>query len=219
MSDRIKKYPHPEEAAQRLSRGTHSADPAARQSFRSLGGCVMSGPIAGRNDSCPCGSGRKFKKCCGAAHPAPASASPPRGARPVRLNLSPLSEAGELREAAEALRQSMHGVPTARLNAGNAAGARRTAGAAADRGGPTFSPAGGRFAPGREIAGRRHRPAPGDPARPGGCRIAPRARPGIVAQRPPRRGNRQLRGGDRSRRRGRDRPLSVSGRLRPSGAD
>ena len=125
MSDRIKKYPHPEEAAQRLSRGTHSADPAARQSFRSLGGCVMSGPIAGRNDSCPCGSGRKFKKCCGAAHPAPASASPPRGARPVRLNFGPLSEAGELREAAEALRQSMHGVPTARLNAGNAAGARR----------------------------------------------------------------------------------------------
>jgi uncharacterized protein YecA (UPF0149 family) len=24
-------------------------------------------PIAGRNDPCPCGSGKKFKKCCGAA--------------------------------------------------------------------------------------------------------------------------------------------------------
>jgi SEC-C motif-containing protein len=24
------------------------------------------GPRAGRNDPCPCGSGRKFKKCCGA---------------------------------------------------------------------------------------------------------------------------------------------------------
>jgi uncharacterized protein YecA (UPF0149 family) len=24
------------------------------------------GPKVGRNDPCPCGSGRKFKKCCGA---------------------------------------------------------------------------------------------------------------------------------------------------------
>ena len=24
------------------------------------------GPKAGRNDPCPCGSGKKFKKCCGA---------------------------------------------------------------------------------------------------------------------------------------------------------
>ncbi len=24
-------------------------------------------PAIGRNDSCPCGSGKKFKKCCGAA--------------------------------------------------------------------------------------------------------------------------------------------------------
>ncbi|MBW3623461.1 MAG: SEC-C domain-containing protein [Armatimonadetes bacterium] len=27
---------------------------------------VSSGPKAGRNDPCPCGSGKKFKKCCGA---------------------------------------------------------------------------------------------------------------------------------------------------------
>ena len=27
----------------------------------------------GRNDPCPCGSGRKFKQCCGAARPAAAS--------------------------------------------------------------------------------------------------------------------------------------------------
>ena len=80
---------------------------------------------AGRNDPCPCGSGRKFKQCCGAAHPAAAAASPPRGPRPDRLNLGPLSEAGELREAAEALRQSMHGVETTRMNAGNAADAGR----------------------------------------------------------------------------------------------
>ena len=32
----------------------------------------MSGP--GRNDPCPCGSGKKYKKCCGAA--APAAAEP-----------------------------------------------------------------------------------------------------------------------------------------------
>jgi len=26
---------------------------------------VVSGPKTGRNEACPCGSGRKFKKCCG----------------------------------------------------------------------------------------------------------------------------------------------------------
>lgn len=26
---------------------------------------VRSSPKVGRNDPCPCGSGRKFKKCCG----------------------------------------------------------------------------------------------------------------------------------------------------------
>ncbi|MBT3618897.1 MAG: zinc chelation protein SecC [Porticoccaceae bacterium] len=25
-------------------------------------------PKIGRNDSCPCGTGRKFKKCCGSHH-------------------------------------------------------------------------------------------------------------------------------------------------------
>jgi len=28
---------------------------------------VVKGPQPGRNDPCPCGSGKKFKKCCGAA--------------------------------------------------------------------------------------------------------------------------------------------------------
>jgi SWIM/SEC-C metal-binding protein len=28
---------------------------------------VRSGPTIGRNDPCSCGSGRKFKRCCGAA--------------------------------------------------------------------------------------------------------------------------------------------------------
>ena len=27
---------------------------------------VRNGPKIGRNDPCPCGSGKKFKKCCGA---------------------------------------------------------------------------------------------------------------------------------------------------------
>jgi len=26
---------------------------------------VIRGPKIGRNDPCPCGSGKKFKKCCG----------------------------------------------------------------------------------------------------------------------------------------------------------
>lgn len=31
------------------------------------GGVERSGPKVGRNDPCPCGSGKKYKKCCGAA--------------------------------------------------------------------------------------------------------------------------------------------------------
>jgi uncharacterized protein YecA (UPF0149 family) len=27
---------------------------------------VLKGKQAGRNDPCPCGSGKKYKKCCGA---------------------------------------------------------------------------------------------------------------------------------------------------------
>jgi tetratricopeptide (TPR) repeat protein len=88
---------------------------------------VTNGPAAasaeqtGRNDLCPCGSGREFKECCGAARPAVASVSPPRNARPDRANFGPLSEAGRLREAAEEFRQWRHGVPAALPNAGDAA--------------------------------------------------------------------------------------------------
>lgn len=32
---------------------------------------VRAGPKVGRNDPCPCGSGLKFKKCCGAISPSP----------------------------------------------------------------------------------------------------------------------------------------------------
>ena len=38
---------------------THSAHPAALPTVRDT-------PKVGRNDPCPCGSGKKFKKCCGA---------------------------------------------------------------------------------------------------------------------------------------------------------
>jgi len=34
---------------------------------RSIAPFVRSGPKIGRNDPCPCGSGKKYKKCCLAA--------------------------------------------------------------------------------------------------------------------------------------------------------
>jgi tetratricopeptide (TPR) repeat protein len=75
----------------------------------------------GRNDPCPCGSGRKFKQCCGAGRTAAAPVAPPRNGRPDRLDLGLLSEAGKLREAAEGLRQSMHGAPAPFRRAENGA--------------------------------------------------------------------------------------------------
>jgi hypothetical protein len=32
---------------------------------------MRGGPKIGRNDPCPCGSGKKFKKCCGADDASP----------------------------------------------------------------------------------------------------------------------------------------------------
>ncbi|MGD9773768.1 SEC-C metal-binding domain-containing protein, partial [Diaphorobacter sp.] len=40
-----------------------------RQLWRSLGPrveTIVKGEQPGRNDLCPCGSGKKYKKCCGA---------------------------------------------------------------------------------------------------------------------------------------------------------
>ncbi len=48
---------------ERLLRGEAEVDEKPRQ-------C---GPKIGRNDPCPCGSGKKFKKCCLLATPAAAS--------------------------------------------------------------------------------------------------------------------------------------------------
>jgi len=41
---------------------------------RRLGESVVPSPTAGRNDACPCGSGRKFKHCCLQSRTAEASA-------------------------------------------------------------------------------------------------------------------------------------------------
>ena len=43
------------------------AEPAAGAPRQAV---VRQGPKVGRNDPCPCGSGKKYKKCCGAVVPA-----------------------------------------------------------------------------------------------------------------------------------------------------
>jgi uncharacterized protein len=46
----------------------HSREPLARLAMRGREAAArQTPPPAGRNDPCPCGSGRKYKKCCGAA--------------------------------------------------------------------------------------------------------------------------------------------------------
>lgn len=69
--------------------------------------------MPGRNGPCPCGSGRKFKLCCGAnrsrrdaaGQPAPLAALPSSGLAPRPAGgeaaLGPLTELGELHTAAE----------------------------------------------------------------------------------------------------------------------
>jgi tetratricopeptide (TPR) repeat protein len=63
----------------------------------------------GRNGPCPCGSGRKFKHCCGAGPPQ--SATKPRDG----LNVGPLSEVAKLREAADRFREARSALPAGRL--------------------------------------------------------------------------------------------------------
>jgi len=43
-------------------RGGEAAQTGAAQQAR--GGTLRAGPKVGRNDPCPCGSGKKYKKCC-----------------------------------------------------------------------------------------------------------------------------------------------------------
>jgi tetratricopeptide (TPR) repeat protein len=87
---------------------------------------------AGRNDPCSCGSGRKFKQCCGAGRRASATSEPPRDAWRQLPNLGPLSEAGKLREAA-GLRESMYGARIPFGAPGNAGTSAKRQTGAADR--------------------------------------------------------------------------------------
>ncbi len=60
-----------------------AADPTAGGDFR-VDTVRASGPKVGRNDPCPCGSGKKYKKCHGATPPS-RSARPPDAAGPGSL--------------------------------------------------------------------------------------------------------------------------------------
>jgi preprotein translocase subunit SecA len=55
--------PPSEEELEALAEG---GDGNGRRSQRAVQTTVRSGPKVGRNDPCPCGSGKKHKKCCGA---------------------------------------------------------------------------------------------------------------------------------------------------------
>ncbi len=49
----------PGEEAQRSAASARQGGPARQQTVRNYG------PRVGRNDACPCGSGKKYKNCCG----------------------------------------------------------------------------------------------------------------------------------------------------------
>jgi len=46
-----------EKPAQAAAKQAESANPQSHPAYQP-------GPKVGRNDSCPCGSGKKYKKCC-----------------------------------------------------------------------------------------------------------------------------------------------------------
>lgn len=58
-------------------------DFAPGQGFADDEPIVRRSPRIGRNDPCPCGSGRKYKKCCGRQQPAGAARPSDRGPEPV----------------------------------------------------------------------------------------------------------------------------------------
>jgi tetratricopeptide (TPR) repeat protein len=76
----------------------------------------------GRNDPCPCGSGRKFKHCCGMPAPQPTdfatrladgTAAAKRAGN--SLGIGPLTETAKLSEAADRFQQARSGLPAALL--------------------------------------------------------------------------------------------------------
>jgi len=68
---------------------------------------VSANPKAGRNDPCPCGSGRKYKHCCGAV----AAPAPPAGGEELN-RLAVMIHGGRLAEAEERLRALLEGRPS-----------------------------------------------------------------------------------------------------------
>ncbi len=68
--------PPTDTAAAPSSTDAASADGAAPVSTENLQPVRRGGPKIGRNDMCPCGSGKKYKDCHGAAAPAPTEDKP-----------------------------------------------------------------------------------------------------------------------------------------------
>ncbi len=48
---------------------TTSPSSPGQRGYRAAGSIIREGPKPGRNDPCSCGSGKKYKKCCGKATP------------------------------------------------------------------------------------------------------------------------------------------------------
>jgi uncharacterized protein YecA (UPF0149 family) len=46
------------------ARAVHEAMDARKREIEAVGGTIIHRTAIGRNSPCPCGSGRKFKKCC-----------------------------------------------------------------------------------------------------------------------------------------------------------
>ena len=44
---------------------TEATDAVAKAQAQARAKPVRTGPKVGRNDPCPCGSGKKYKQCCG----------------------------------------------------------------------------------------------------------------------------------------------------------
>jgi tetratricopeptide (TPR) repeat protein len=97
---------------------------------------VPTGLRPGRNDPCPCGSGRKYKLCCGVA-PLRTGAANPRPSTPLtptaaldpderRSGLGPLTEVSRLRETAERFVRMQSALPAAVIPATGAPGAGRS---------------------------------------------------------------------------------------------
>lgn len=57
----------PEEDDEELAEPEENGDPLAEAAEEPVQAPYVAAPKVGRNEPCPCGSGKKYKKCCGAA--------------------------------------------------------------------------------------------------------------------------------------------------------